>query len=438
MIAVIFIFRSIVLYFNYIFQYNTIILFIISFLIYGCETVTYENNLSTINQVRSDIVDSELKIKPNNNKIKIGILLPLSGENSQIGNSLLKAAQLSLNKTENKNLVLFIKDTENKSTNIITSYYDLINENVDIILGPLFSQNIRLIDPISEDENTITITFSNNTEIKNENTFISGLTPENEIREVIKYAISRGNDKFGLILPNNKYGHRAKKLIQNLTAQNNGIVTQYILYDPVKPDFYKISKVIANYENRKLELEKKLAELKNINSIESEKEYKILNNKDTLGELEFNSLFIGSENVKHISMLASILPYYDVDPKKVLYIGNSLWTNNMALKEPALDKGIFPNLSEIKHGNFETEYLKTFSSLPHQIAYLSYDLIGLISNLQKNGKSINISNLTNNNGFIGTNGLFRFTKDGDIERSLSIFQINNQKLIELKKANLNF
>ena len=366
------------------------------------------------------------------------MLLPLSGKNSNIGNSLLKAIQLSLNKTGNKNLKLFIKDTENKSSNIISSYYELINEEVDIILGPLFSKNIQLINPISKDENTISITFSNNTAIKNEKSFISGLTPENEIKEVVKYAVSRGNNKFGLILPDNEYGHRAKVLIQNLAKQNNGIVTQYILYDPVNPDFYKTSKMIADYENRKFELEKKLEELKKIKTIESEKEYKILKNKDTLGELEFNSLFIGSENVKHISMLASILPYYDVDPKKVLYLGNSLWANSIVLKEPALEKGIFPNISKIKYEIFETEYSNTFSSLPHQIAYIGYDMIGLISNLQKNNKIINISNLTSSGGFIGTNGLFRFKKDGDIERSLSIFQINKQKLIEIKKANLNF
>jgi ABC-type branched-subunit amino acid transport system substrate-binding protein len=98
-------------------------------------------------------------------------LLPLSGENSQIGGSLLKAAKLSLSKTKNRNIQLFIKDTENSNTNIISSYYDLINEEVDIILGPLFTKNIKIISPVSEDENTLMITFSNNSEIKNERNF---------------------------------------------------------------------------------------------------------------------------------------------------------------------------------------------------------------------------------------------------------------------------
>ena len=85
-------------------KYNTILLLIIPFLIYGCETVTYENNLSSKNKIEPDILNSEFKIQPDSTRIKIGILLPLSGENSQIGGSLLKAAKLSLNKTKNRNI----------------------------------------------------------------------------------------------------------------------------------------------------------------------------------------------------------------------------------------------------------------------------------------------------------------------------------------------
>ena len=58
--------------------------------------------------------------------------------------------------------------------------------------------------------------------------------------------------------------------------------------------------------------------------------------------------------------------------------------------------------------------------------------------VQKNNKDMSIFNISNKNVFIGSNGLFRFSEDGSIERSLSIFQIKNQKLKEIKKANLKF
>ena len=125
-------------FFGFFFKYNTFIILVISFLIYGCETVTYTNEENASVSKKNQL--SKIKISTNNAKIKIGILLPLSGEYAQIGNSLLKAGKLSLNKTQNKNIKLFVKDTESNNENIITSYYDLINEDVDIILGPLFSK----------------------------------------------------------------------------------------------------------------------------------------------------------------------------------------------------------------------------------------------------------------------------------------------------------
>ena len=137
-------------------------------------------------------------------------------------------------------------------------------------------------------------------------------------------------------------------------------------------------------------------------------------------------------------MIVSILPYYDVDPIEVLYIGNSLWSNNIALKEPALEKSFFPNVDQVNYKNFEIEYMDTFEKKPHKVSSLAYDLIGLISTLQKNNQKVDILSLTNENGFIGSNGLFRFKKDGNIERSLSIFQIKNQKIKKVEKANSNF
>jgi hypothetical protein len=438
MIAVVLIFKSIRLFFNNYFNYSIILLLVIPFLFYGCETVTYENK-TTIYQSSDKTNKSTInKKKKINNEVKIGLLLPLSGSNSKIGESLLKASRLSLNKTRNKNIKLLVKDTEDIDKNIISSYYELINEDVDIILGPLFSKNIELITPIATEENTIMITFSNNMGIKNENIFISGLAPENEIKKIFEYAILNGKNKFAVILPNNQYGLRSKKLIENLLSENQSLLSKLVLYDSKNPDFYMVANIVANYEQRKFDLEKKLEELKNIESLDSKKKYEELKNQDTLGELDFDSLYIGVENVKHLSMLASILPYYDVDPKKVFYMGNSLWAQNIVLKEPALEKGYFPNIDRIGIENFELEYQSIFGQKPHKVSSLPYDLIGLISSLQKNSQNIDVKNITNKRGFIGSNGLFRFKKDGSIERSLSIFQIKNQKIIEIKKADLNF
>ena len=351
---------------------------------------------------------------------------------------MLQGAILSLEKSNNQNIELLIKDSKREDKNIITSYYELINENVDIILGPVFSENIKLISPIAKTENTMIITFSNNTEVIDKNIFISGLTPEDEIRAIFNYMLPKGKKKYGLILPNNNYGNRSKNLITEILNNNDAELIQSVFYNASDPDFYKVARKIANFEEREKNLKKRLEELKNLNTSKALKEYEILKDRDTLGNLEFDCIYIGVENIKHLSMITSILPYYDVDPKLIIYIGNSLWSHSVLLKEPALEGGIFSNVIYGNYKNFEDSYINTFEKKPHKISSLAYDIIGLISILQQKNKIINYENITNSSGFLGTNGLFRFRKNGNIERKLSIYQIKKQKIIEIKKADLVF
>ena len=75
------------------------------------------------------------------------------------------------------------------------------------------------------------------------------------------------------------------------------------------------------------------------NSEKAKEELKKLKKLDTYGELNFEALIIFAQNFQEVSNFSSILPYYDVDPKKVQYIGSSLWAKNLSLKEPGLDNG---------------------------------------------------------------------------------------------------
>tara|TARA_B110000093_G_C12671877_1_gene286535 strand:+ start:166 stop:564 length:399 start_codon:yes stop_codon:yes gene_type:complete len=128
MIAFVSIFKSIKLFINNYLKYSIILTLFVPFLFYGCETTTYENKNSVYKNNDKTINSIDVKEEYIVKEIKIGLLLPLSGKNSKIGESLLKASQLSLSKTKNKNIKLFIKDTENINKNIISSYYELINE----------------------------------------------------------------------------------------------------------------------------------------------------------------------------------------------------------------------------------------------------------------------------------------------------------------------
>ncbi len=431
---------------------NNIIIFIIfvSLILVGCETTQVQTKTNIIktpqsseNILKKDKTESQKivenpvsKSNPETNTeitkqpLKVGIMLPLTGKHYQIGNSLLNAAQLALNKTQSKNIKFFVRDTGN-TDNITKNFYSLLNQDIDIILGPIFSENILKIKPLVKDEDIQIITFSNNTEVKQNNLYIFGLTLEDEMQSILRYSQNSKNKKLAAILPDNDYGKRIKTEITKFYTNNPSHLVKTIMYNPNNPDFYKISKNISEYEDRKINLALKIKELESHNTDKSKKEVKRLKNLDTLGDLPFDSLFIGIQTFNQLSMISSILPYYDVDPKKIQYLGNSVWNQDSIVKEPGLNNSVFTSLDRESISHFKQEYIKIFNQKPHPIASLAYDAVGLIVSLSKNQKTINSSSLTSKKGFVGVSGKFKFKLDGNIERIPIIYRVKDENLYEI-------
>ena len=141
----------------------------------------------------------------------------------------------------NKFIKFFVRDTGDED-NLTKIFYDLLNEEVDIILGPVFSNNILKIQPLAKDENVQIVTFSNNTKVAQENLYIFGLTLEDEIQSILKYATKIGHKKFAAILPDNDYGKRIKNEIEKFHYNHSSQLVKTIMYNTNDPDFYKIAK----------------------------------------------------------------------------------------------------------------------------------------------------------------------------------------------------
>ena len=152
---------------------------------------------------------------------------------------------------------------------------------------------------------------------------------------------------------------------------------------------------------------------------------------DTYGELDFDALIIFAQNYDELSKLSSILPYYDVDPKKIQYMGNFIWGKNLSLKEPGLQNGYFTSLNIENKKKFNDKYSKIFNSESHSLASLTYDLIGLISAIHSEEENFELEKLFINNGFIGISGRFVIEYSGKVLREPTIYRIRNQRFIAL-------
>ncbi len=412
--------------------------FCLSLLFYSCETTQLDPKATlTYNQTQllETIVEDEDPITKENNLIekkdkffRIGLLLPLSGEFYQIGKSLLDSSQLALERTGNQNLKFYIVDT-GKEDQLFKNLAYLMSNDVDLILGPVFSNTVLRVKEYLDNQSIPIITFSNNSEVSDRNVYVFGLTIEDELNSIYEYSVDRGINKFAVIIPENKYGNKVKDEIEKFHNVNNNSSSQFIFYPTENPDYYKIAREVSNYDERKLQLDNRVRLLKELQSESSLKELKLLKNKDTLGELDFEAIIIIARSFSELTNFISILPYYDVDPKNVKFIGNSIWGKELILKEPSMKNSYFSSLDLNARKKFEEEYKKIYTNNPHSLAALAYDLVGLINSLNIEHKRITKEILHSNLGYVGINGWFRFDESGKVERKPIIFHVGSEKFI---------
>ena len=423
--------------FNHIKKKITKTLYLIIFsslIILSCQTTQSTtkvlNNNSNIEKTLSDFPITKTEFEENE-EIRVGLLLPMKGQNYRIGKSLLNAIHLALYKTQNKNIKIFVRDTSSIE-GVTKAYYEFLDLNIDIILGPVFSDKVNELKSLSSGNKIQTITFSNNLNIANQNIFISGLTLKDEIKSIINYAENNNLKKFAIIAPENIYGNTIIQNFEYSTLNKDISILSKVFFDPKNPDFYEVAKLISDYENRSQNLLDKIELLKKENSERSKKEIKALQRNDTYGDLQFDSLYIAVESFQQLSLLSSTLPYYDVDPKKIQYFGTSLWNKDAIIKEPGLNNSIFVSLEKDKTKIFNDLYQTLYNEVPHPIAIYGFDAVGIISSLNNQNLKINKANILSEMGFSGLTGMFKFKEDGVVERKLALYRIKNEKIIKIK------
>ena len=419
-------------------KFIILVIFCLSLLLCGCETtqltpkktLTYNQTqlLKTIEKDEDSNTQENNLIEKNNQILRIGLLLPLSGEFYQIGKSLLDSAQLALEKTNNKTLEFYIVDT-GEEEQLFKNLSYLISNDIDLIFGPIFTNTVLRVKEYLNNKSIPIITFSNNSDVSDRNVYVFGLTIEDELSSIYEYSIDRGINKFAVIVPDNKYGNKVKNEINKFHGIDNNSSSQFIFYPTKDPDYYKIARDVSNYDQRKLDLDNRVKLLEELQSESSLKELKLLRNKDTLGEVDFEAIIIIARSFSELTNFISILPYYDVDPKKVKFIGNSIWGKELILKEPSMKNSYFSSLDLNAQKKFNEEYKKIYKNNPHSLAALAYDLVGLISSLNIEHRKITKEILHSDLGYVGINGWFRFDESGKVERRPLIFHVGSDKFV---------
>ena len=354
-----------------------------------------------------------------NEKIKVGLIVPLSGIHSQLGNSIIKSVRLAVNKINDDRIEIIPKDTKSNPINTLRSSKELYELGVRIVIGPVFNESSKYLDELKD---MTFISLTNKIYGNHSNVISAGVNAISQINTINKFKKINNLERSIILVPNTDYKNEI-----NLAIDKSNIKLKEKFYYDTDPTLLtaQIEK-LTRYPQRKQNLEDEITRLEN--SLDKNKEKKIekLKKKDTLGGINFDSVIIADFDESLKSVATSLL-YTDVSSKRISYLTLNQWFNKSLLKETSLQPIYFPSINKENYDIFVKDYNELYNSKPNQISFLSYDLVGLVYYLiYKNNFKISENIFYRENKFKGKIGIFVINKN-IITHQLNFYSIENEQ-----------
>ena len=359
---------------------------------------------------------------------RVALLLPLTGSYAALGTSMLQAAEMAFFDIADQDFVLLPRDTGGTPDGAARAAEAALADGAALILGPLFSTSVSAVAPIARSRGVNVISFSTNPHVAGAGVFVMGFLSRDQIDRVVQYSITSGLWRFGGLVPNSPYGQQVAAEFQDSVLQQGGQLTRLEFYDPNLADNSEVVRRFADYASRGAQRKQLIAELKRQGTEDAAAELRRLAVADTAGELPFDAVLLPVGGQALVS-IAPLLPYYDIDPTVVRFLGTGQWDAPGLGREPALVGGWFAAPDPAGRASFESRYQAVFGAAPPRLATLAYDATALSAVLagRPGGPDFTIPALTIIDGFAGIDGLFRFNPDGRVERSLAVLQVGREQ-----------
>ena len=352
-------------------------------------------------------------------KIKIGLIVPLSGENLIIGEKIIKSMRMAVNKINDEKIEIIPKDTKSNPIDALKVSKELYEDGVRIIIGPVFNESTKYLD----DLNDVTfISFTNKLIGNPKNVISAGVNAISQLQTIKKFNNKNNLTKSIFLIPRSQFKKEIEEAI-NKTRINH---KEVFYYDREPTKLTKQIENLTRYKKRKNNLKYEIERLEGLSFKDKEKKLQNLKKKDTLGNISFDSVIIADfdENLKSV---ATSLLYTDVSSKRISYITLNQWFDESLLKDVSLHPIYFPSINKDNYELFMNDFKNTYGLDGDQLSFLSYDLIGLVYFLiYENDFKISKKIFYKKNKFKGKIGVFEINKN-TITHQLNFYSIEDKK-----------
>ena len=332
------------------------------------------------------------------------VMLPFSHPNANVraeAEGMLAGVELALFEYADDNFLIIPKDTAGRQSVAEARIEEAVSEQADIVIGPLYGANVKKVREIARQAQIPVIGFSNDRTAAGGGAYLASIFPDEEVRRVMEFAVTRGVRRFVYLGPNSAYGRQVEAAMR-LQAPRLGVTMQTSAFYPTISDADPYARSIA-------------AELEPLLEFAPSGEVAIM---------------IPERGVDLLSV-APLLPYHGVDLRKVKLLGTSLWDDPSIWREPTLAGGLYATPDPANLAGFRESYERLYGRTPSDLTALAYDAAALSVRLGQDD-NLRYGGITDPDGFYGVNGLFRFNIDGTSQRGLAVMEIRPEgaKVIE--------
>ena len=321
--------------------------------------------------------------------VRVGIILPFSNASSNVrglAGSMLKAAELALYDSHNRDILLMTADEGASPQDAAEAASKLLDQGAEVIVGPLFGPSVQAVAPLAHDRGVPVLAFSTEKKVAGNGVYLLSFLPESEVQRVISYAASQGHSNFAALIPQSAYGDVADRAFIDSVHAAHGATSDIERFSP------NVGEVLAPTAN--------------------------------VAKADADAIFIPQGGAV-LRAIAPALSFDGVDTTKVKLLGTGLWDDHSLARESSLYGSWFAAPEPDADQAFNDHFRGTFGAPPPPLASLAYDAISLVALLSpgKPYHRFTEEALTDPNGFAGVTGAFRFNADGTSERGLAVLEI---------------
>ena len=306
-----------------------------------------------------------------NKVLKIGLLAPMSGEYKDLGNSLLYSLQLALNEINDKNVLIIPADSgSNDKIKLNEAIKQIKSQGVKIVFGPINNEDF---DEVKKYSDLIFISPSNIMPEFQDNIISIGISFESQMKALVSFLKRQKKNKTVILIPKNQYLNLIESKLSKLGLKDFKVFK----YSPDPKILTGEIETLTNYSQRKNNLEIRKKMLGDKEDEQSKRELERLEQKYTLGDVNFDSVIIIDFGNNLKSVLTSLV-FSDVDQEKVLFTTLNQWFDESIFYENTVQNLYYPSVNYKEFKKYKDNYFKIFNNFPSEITILAYDAIGLI------------------------------------------------------------